>query len=90
MKRRTMLGAAVAACVAPLKAIAAAEDETGIKARGGVDAEDRPTLVVEIPIGEPGEPAQDVTIDWIKFEQVKGSAWGQFGMRLRIEPTKET
>lgn len=87
MKRRTMIGvglAALASWFAP-RPTTPSVPLPKIGATAGRASDDRPTLIIEIPIGSPGEEV-DAEIEWLQFVQVKGSPSGVLQMRVRTRP----
>lgn len=93
MQRRNLFKAGLAAMAWPFckERSAATEhgvqiDMTGLKvtASSGKTSDDRPTAVIEFPIGSPGE-AGEISLDWLRWEQVEGSKYGILQMRLAVD-----
>lgn len=87
MKRRSLIKAGLAA-VASLFAVRAATPTVPLPKIGASTSrtsDDRPTLIIEIPVGSPGDEV-DAEIEWLQFVQVKGSPSGVLKMRVRTRP----
>lgn len=84
MERRTILKAAAASILWPLGLFRQrASRRRTVKVRSGRADDDRRTLIIEIPIGSPGDPDEGVEVDWFKFVQVVGDPFARLEMRIR-------
>ncbi len=62
--------------------------EAVIAASSRRDDDDQAMLLIEIPVGEPGEPTE-VRVDYVRLVQVKDCPWVTLEVRMQTRPQAE-